>query len=265
MKPLTTIFSALLLVAPFFSAHADWKLADSQQLKAANPPNDPVALYEKTVTNDSRSVDLHLVVASAKHATLCVIDAPSEEIADLAGLMQKYRCLAGVNGGYFQPDRTPLGLVISGGELLHPRQLAPLISGIVFVANGEVRIVRASAFHRTKRVIQALQAGPFLIEHGEIIRGLNAKKRAMRTVVISEKNGDFALLNMNSVTLAEAAQILASRAIFPEIRIDAALNLDGGSSSGMWVEMKPHPFHISEIKTVRTYLGIKPKSKIKIL
>jgi len=45
------------------------------------------------------------------------------------------------------------------------------------------------------------------------------------------------------------------------LHIVRALNLDGGSSSGMWVAAPSKPFYLEEIKEVRNYLAIVPLGK----
>jgi exopolysaccharide biosynthesis protein len=60
------------------------------------------------------------------------------------------------------------------------------------------------------------------------------------------------------VSLAEMAAILATPEIFSDAKIVRALNLDGGSSTALWVRGTP-PFYQREWKGVRNYLGIVPR------
>jgi hypothetical protein len=61
------------------------------------------------------------------------------------------------------------------------------------------------------------------------------------------------------VTLAQLAKILATAGITPDLKVQRALNLDGGSSSAFWFAGEREPFSISEQKTVRNFLGVAPK------
>ena len=94
---------------------------------------------------------------------------------------------------------------------------------------------------------EALQAGPFLVERNRPVTGLNADKSAARTVVFQDARGRSGFLIAKSTTLAETAEILSTPAIFPEGKIVRALNLDGGSSTALWVRGAP-PFYAHEVE-----------------
>ncbi len=234
------------------AGQAQWTLESSEKLEPASPL---VSLSRKTAAGGGRRVELRTVFFNVKQCSLRVIDdAPGT--ATLETAMRAHGCLAGVNGGYFHPDRTPLGLVISDGRQLHALERAKLLAGIVAVSEGRFEILRAAEFAPDTAITQALQAGPFLVDGGAAVRGLEATRRAERTVVATDGKGNGALMVCGPVTLAEMAAILAAPGILPEMRIVRALNLDGGSSSGMWVDAKPNPLYVREIKEVRNYLGV---------
>ena len=169
---------------------------------------------------------------------------------------QENNCLAGVNGGYFHPDRTPLGLVISYGKVLHGFERARLLSGVLLVTRTRISLLRSAEYKPQADIRQALQAGPFLVDHGKIVAGLNADSRADRTAVLGDNAGRFALVLCRDVTLAELALVLSDERIISELKVNRALNLDGGSSSGMWVRDEPRPFYRPELKSVRNYLAV---------
>jgi len=104
-------------------------------------------------------------------------------------------------------------------------------------------------------VREALQAGPFLIENSKPVAGLNATRSAARTVVVADASGRFGFVVCRSATLAGMAAILATADQFPGGKITRALNLDGGSSTGLWVRDE-RPFYLREFKDVRNYLAV---------
>ena len=171
--------------------------------------------------------------------------------------MEENGCLAGTNGAYFHPDFTPVGLEISNGRQIHPLEHGKLISGMVVVNRGRVSLLRVGEFKPAPSIQTALQSGPFLIDQGQPVPGLNAIKRAYRTVVLSDGKGGCALLMAESVTLAEMARILAAPGVIPEMKISRALNLDGGSSSAVWVSQPP--VYLREFKRVRNFLAVVPR------
>jgi uncharacterized protein YigE (DUF2233 family) len=229
---------------------AEWALTNSSK----KPGPDGLDFTEREVADGPTRATLWVVTFHPKTHAFAVMDNP-EGAYDLGSAAEKRGVLAAVNGGYFHPDRTPLGLVVRKGEQLHALERAKLLSGIVSVTPGTVAIQRTAMFKLTPAVREALQAGPFLVEGGKAISGLNASKGAARTVVFQDAKGRAGLLISKSPSLAEMAAILASPAVFPEGKIVRALNLDGGSSTALWVRGTP-PFYVREWKGVRNYLGI---------
>lgn len=205
--------------------------------------------YLKRLGGISR-VTLHLVTFDRKKCGLRVVDLPPK-YDSVASAARGERAMAAVNGGYFQESFEPLGLVITEGRELKPLVRAKLLSGLLVVTKGSAQLQRIAEFHQTPKVSEAVQAGPFLIDHGKVVPGLNSSRAAERTVLLADKRGVAALLICSHVTLAQMAEILASPTLFPELSIDRALNLDGGSSTSLWVNAAPDPFSRSEWKRVR--------------
>ena len=250
MKSLTTLL-LVLLATP--AVRAAWTLTESKPRPA------PAALEfsEREVTDGSERATLWVVSFNPKTHAFAVMDNPEGDF-NLGSAAEKRGAIAGVNGGYFHPDRTPLGLVVRQGVEIHPLERAKLLSGIVSITPAAVSIQRPSAFKPSAAVREALQAGPFLVEGGKAINGLDTTRSAARTVVFQDAKGRAGFLIAKSATLAEMAAILATPAVFPEGKIVRALNLDGGSSTALWVRGTP-PFYAREWKGVRNYLAIVPR------
>jgi uncharacterized protein YigE (DUF2233 family) len=249
------IFRLLLILSlATGSLQAGWTLRS----RTARPAPAGLAFSESEISRDTDGgATIWAVAFQPRTHAFAVMDNPAGDF-DLGSACAKRGALAGVNGGYFQPDRTPLGLVIRQGAQLHPLEKARLLSGIVSVTAGAVTIQRSGAFRLTTAVREALQAGPFLVEGGKKIAGLNDTRAAARTVVFQDGAGRAGVLVCKSTTLAETADILATPALFPEGKILRALNLDGGSSTALWVRGDP-PHYQREWKTVRNYLAIVPR------
>ncbi len=246
MLRLALAFFALL--APL---RAEWRYSNAEPLAA------PAGLdfFRRTVTNGERTVVLHFVQFAAKTHTFAVMDNP-EGAFDLGSASMKRGAVAAVNGGYFQPDHTPLGLLVRQRVTIHPLENTKLLSGLVVVRKSGIALLRMKEFKASAEVQEAMQAGPFLVDGGKAVAGLDDTRSATRTVVFTDGAGNFGVLNCASATLAETAQILAVPQLLHTARISRALNLDGGSSSALWVKREPSPFYKREWKTVRNYLAI---------
>ncbi len=216
--------------------------------------------WERSVTQDGRSVVVSGVSFEDKQNHFRVIDNPPDARVPLAEAVRVAGGVAGINGGYFHPDFTPLGLVISGGKSLHAFQQAKLLSGVLAVRRGRIELVRAGAFKPGKDVTEALQAGPWLRENGAGIAGLDAVRPARRSIVATDGRGRWALLALSPVTLAEAAAILSVGELVPGWTVEDALNLDGGSSTALFAGAEGRVFlGIPSFGPVRNYLAIVPR------
>ena len=248
--------AALLLFAVAATAHADWAIRSTD----SEPGRDGIAhrhvVLENATANGSAVLDL--AIFSAKSCTLRVIDNPTGET--LSDSMPGEKCAAGVNGGYFSPDFAPIGLLISDTRMIAPLQRARLITGVLSASARGVQILRVREFSRREKITAAVQCGPFLVDHYELVRGLNDSTAARRTFAATVTN-DRALLGICSeISLAELAAILTTTRLTDDLKIQRALNLDGGSSSAFWFARENgSAFSIREQKPVRDFVAVVPK------
>lgn len=233
------------------SLASGWMVSDRATL-----PSPVGTQFERIrVEGDGGTVELHLFVFDPRKHTLAVADNPTGE-QSLADAAMARGAVAGVNGGYFHPDRTPLGLVVSDGKTLHVQERARLLSGLVVAARGGLLLPRVAEYKAGGNTREALQAGPFLVDGGKPVAGLNAMRPAARTAVMMAGKR-WAVATTGWVTLATAGAILATPELVPGARVSRALNLDGGSSTGMWVAGK-EPYYRREAREVRNYLLVVP-------
>jgi exopolysaccharide biosynthesis protein len=252
--------SGLALALAWFlvaTARGDWAISSSQTEKSATAGVEHRRIiFAEAETGEEATLDLALF--STKAATLRVIDNPAGE-DDLAAVMRRSRGLAGVNGGYFDPQNVPVGLLISDGKLIAPLRKARLLSGVLVVTKGRVELLRSAEYSSRKGATAALQCGPFLVDAGQVVPGLNDTRSARRTFVLTGGTDRAAVGFCSSVTLAELGAILATPRITPDLKVQRALNLDGGSSSAFWFAAERGPVSISEQKTVRDFVVVVPK------
>lgn len=207
-------------------------------------------------TSGDRAARLHVVSFSAKTHTFALMDDP-ENAYNLASAAKKRSALAAVNGGYFHPDRSPLGLRVRQGREIHPLERAKLLSGLLTVTADRIALVRTGEFKRASSLREAVQAGPFLVDGGKPVASLNATRRDARTAIFVSPSGRNGFVVSDALTLADFGAVLAS-GIEPGVKITRALNLDGGSSTGLWVAGEP-PFYHRELRDVRDFVAIVPR------
>ena len=247
----------LALLASVVSSSADWKITGSPEVLKKLPGGAEVRRAE--LGDDGVSAQLTAVVFLSKAYSLRVLDSESPGHTKLGSALAGTGCVAGVNGSYFQEDYRPVGLMVADGREIGPFEKAKLLAGVLAVRGTRPEIVRSSKFAKSSDLRQAVQCGPMLVEGDQPTAGLNGTRSARRTVVATDGHGRWALIYLTSVTLADAARILALPGILGDWRPATALNLDGGSSSGLWAAASPEPISLPEFGHVRNYIGITPR------
>jgi hypothetical protein len=247
----------LLVLAVAATAQADWAIVSN-----ASEPGRAGAVHRHVVLEnaaDGERVAADLAIFSTKSCAIRVLQ--NDRGADsLSEVMRHEQCLGGVNGGYFDEKFAPIGLRIANGKMISPLKRARLITGVLVASARGVQIVRAREFSLRPNVTTAIQCGPFLVDHMKLIGGLNGGNAARRTFAATT-TGNRALLGVCSrVSLAELSKILVTASFAGDLKIEQALNLDGGSSTGFWFARENgSEFSIPEQKAVRDFVTVVPK------
>ena len=246
----------LLLVALAGSAQAEWKIVSAETEPGRGGIDHRHVVVEGTAAGQRVAVDV--AVFSAKSTAVRVIDNPDGQ--SLGAVMKRENCVCGVNGGYFDTEFKPLGLRVADGTTFSPLRRARLITGILLQSDRGIDVVRVSEFSRTKKIIDAVQSGPFLVDGNKRIRGLSDSQLARRTFAGLATNDRAFLGVCSGVSLAQLANILATAPIAADSKVRRAMNLDGGSSSAFWFAREDgSAFSISGRKPVRDFVAVVPK------
>jgi hypothetical protein len=255
VRKLSAAFLFLLVLS---AANAQWTQISSQSEPSPNRGLE----HRYVVVEDSNSgerASLELAIFSAKSCRLRVIDQAREPRLGLDETMARGNFLAGVNGGYFDPQYNPIGLLIVEGTMIAPLQRARLLSGVLSVTARTVQIFRVAEFSVTQKPDAAVECGPMVVDLGKSVRGLESRKLARRTFAAVAAGDKAALGFCSEVTLADLSSILAMVTV-PNFKIQRALNLDGGSSSAFWFKrLDGAAFSIAEQKPVRDFVAVVAK------
>src|SRR5215212_8336859 len=170
---LAAAFLFLVLGDP---ARADWTVTSSETElgPAAGVERRHIVVSDAASGSEAR---IELALFSTKSVAVRVVDNPGgDELSSVAKRMR-----AGVNGGYFDPQNAPVGLMISEGKMIAPFRKARLLSGVLVVNKNRVELVRSSEYSPRKNPTAALQCGPFLVDGSAVVPGLNNIRSARRT------------------------------------------------------------------------------------
>ena len=257
------IFVPLLLACWWLAAvprtqAEPWKLTGSETLPAA----EGLSHHVQTIERGGDAVTLHFVSFDAARETFVVYDQGTMGRGTLGEIMAAHHCLAGTNGGYFQPDFDPVGLLVAEDKLVRGPSRARLLSGALVVTDHHIALRRSTEPLPGKHTHQAIQSGPFLVEGGRLVPGLSNVRSARRTAVFTDGAHRWGLVSTTGLTLDELGAVLADPALLPGgLTITRALNLDGGSSTSLWVEQPGQaPLYLHEFGIVRDFVGIVPRA-----
>ncbi len=214
---------SLLVIAGFIYTNRSSNLLDGQK------PTTPVPNKGLDLENGYR-VQWELVGTETTVRLISNLkdERTSQEVID------KYSCEILTSAGFYGEDGEHIGLFVSDGETISRTSQNFLFNGLLILDN-EPKITNLE----TSNHLNAVQTGPLLIKEG-VSQNLSLKtdKNARRIVAAITNEGELllaAFYNKDSVVkgplLSELPRLLLSFADTQNIKIDSAINLDGGTAS----------------------------------
>ena len=157
-------------------------------------------------------------------ANLRVVDVRNEEGVgqEADRVAEKGNHVLAANAGFFDIDRTPMGLLISDGVEI--QGIREVDWGVFFLDEDGAHIVHTKEYAPTKAVLQAIQTGPRLVVGGKPTK---LKAQSARRTAIGICPGNHVLLLVAPSPL-EATSLAQA---FVDHHCSDALNLDGGPST----------------------------------
>ena len=176
------------------------------------------------------STTLHVLRFDPLRFTMAAVPASETgaALADAHAFRVARQGVAAINGGYFDPQYRPLGLLVSGGR--RRRRLRRVDHGIFQIANRKPGLQHAQRYHKPIDLEFAVECGPRLVVDGKPLKFKPGVNR--RTVIAHDRQGRVIVLaSAGVISLAD----LAAWLVLPQARgglgVVGALNLDGGSST----------------------------------
>jgi uncharacterized protein YigE (DUF2233 family) len=199
------------------------------QLRVLEAGLEYAALSVRPTGSDSPTT-IHVLRLDPRRFAMTVIDAAKTgvKLADARAFRVADKAIAAVNGGYFDPEYRPLGLLVSGGRQL--RRLRRVDHGVFTVADGTPRLQHARKFNKPAKLDFAVECGPRLVVDGKPLTFKPGVHR--RTAIGHDRSGRVLVLATAGVLgLADLAAFMARPLASGGLGAIAALNLDGGSST----------------------------------
>lgn len=212
----------------------------------------PVKHTTKTFTVHKKSLHANLVIVDLLHAKIDLSVGLAEggvgSVSSLESIAQRHQAAVAINGTFFDAYnessvKTPYGYVVVDGEIVK-RAPGDQRSVIVFGKNNDAGLIPGDAFleaYEEGWVDGAIQAGPRLVSGGEIAvdpvaEGFRDPKiltsAAARSAVGVTADHRLILLTTSGATIPQLAEMMR------QAGASDAMNLDGGASSGLYVQGK---------------------------
>jgi len=172
-----------------------------------------------------------------------------------------------VNGGYFTPENETTGLLISGGQMwgavygdfagLFAVSPSPDHSPARGGEKVSVRWLRDRPYDPAEPLTQAVMSFPVLVKPGGVMgfpADADEGTPSRRTVVAQDQQGRILIViaPRGYLSLHEMAVFLAGS----DLGIDVALNLDGGTSTGMWLAAGKRSVEMDSLVSVPSVISV---------
>ena len=167
-----------------------------------------------------------------------------------------------INAGYFTQDNLATGLLIADGAITG--QTYRGFGGLFAVRAGppaslSLQWLKEKPYVADRKITQAVESFPMLVRGGKVVDGINDDgRRNRRSFVALDKSGRL-LLGVSryaSLTLTDLAAALAGQSA---LAVDAALNLDGGASSGLGIRAPADALAIDSFEAVPAVITVTGK------
>jgi len=192
------------------------------------------------------------------HITLSVGYRPNQPML-LSEWMQREKATAIINGGYFDASDNATALVVSNGQAYG--QSYQGFGGMLSVnAQGNISL-RSLHQHPydpdSEQLKQATQSSPMLVLDGKRTQFEADASMTPRSVVATDKQGR--LLFIVSPGHVFSLDELADQLVSSDLSIYNALNLDGGASTGLYVNAGSQHISLDSVSKLPIAIIVKAK------
>ena len=189
---------------------------------------------ERTTFN-GRDITITSITFDPNLYALHVVSAPDKNLFKLEDAMNKGDYIGGINGGFYESDHTPTGLVVRNGIKTNPLTPKTVCSGVFWLdSDNNPYIQHTDHFKESPDVVWALQCGPLLVDNGsDRLQGIEMPYGndfpTRRSVISIDNQGNIQLSVIDPIGLHDLSAFMATRSEY-------ALNLDGGPSSRIFLD-----------------------------
>ncbi len=204
-------------------------------------------LTVKRITDGKAEIEIHMItIPQSQNRGFGILDVPDPQKAGnilTYWYSSKYSLM--INGGYFTPEFTPVGLCKVDGKFINKKKPKKLSGFVAIDKKGAVNILTHS--DDLKPYPSILQSGPYVIDPGGKV-GIrsNDGEISTRTLIGKTSGNDLVIMISSPISLYNLAHFIKQKA--PDI--ERLLNLDGGPSTALMTSS----VNIVNLSPVRNYI-----------
>ncbi len=208
-------------------------------------------------SSNGASDTVSIVRFNLHYVKLSVAYQPDQPLS-MEDWMRKEQATALINGGYFDGEDNATALVISNGHVFGTSYDG--FGGMFDVdtqGHVQVRSLREQPYVPSEKLTQATQCTPMLLLNGKRTQFDADSKASPRSVVAMDKQGRLLFIASPGVdfTLDDLAGLLEKS----DLGLVNALNLDGGSSTGLYVNAGSQKVTIDSYVNLPLVIVVKEK------
>jgi exopolysaccharide biosynthesis protein len=173
----------------------------------------------------------------------------------VSGWMEQEHALAIINGGYFDAADTATALVISNGQVFGSSYTG--FGGMLWAdEQGHIglRSLSQQPYNPNEAIAQATQSSPTLVLNGKRTQFDSDDTLSRRSVVAMDNQGRLLLIVSPGETFS--LDQLADLLVASDLSISIAVNLDGGGSTGLYLNGTAAGQHVAIDSLVRLPLVV---------
>ena len=252
MKPVASPFRGaltLILLTLFLLPHLSQATTPDFQII------EPGLEYAK-LTPKELGKTLHVLRVDLKNFSLQPIDARKlgSSVLSVKDMASKTKALAVINANFFDKTNRPLGLILKDGKILNGFHPTRWYAAILFSKN-RAKITKAFKKSQIKGYPNGLQAGPRLVIWGKTPK-LKNESSPKSAVGIDSKGRVLLIASTGNIEIGNLARYLAKPTSKGGLGLSNAMNLDGGSSTQLFIKAGNINENISGLNRVPVGLGV---------
>lgn len=192
----------------------------------------------------------------AKYRLSIALAADEKEGSTVRQFAKQERALLAINGGFFTPEHTSIGLIVKDGKTLNPLHTTSWWS-IFYITDGKPAISAPKDFAVKPFTSMALQAGPRLVIEGSIPK-LKESISARSAIGITRDNKIIIAITQGlGISMNELAQRMKNSRYIGGLECQNAMALDGGSSSQLYAKIGKFELDFTGIARITNALIVK--------